>query len=181
MNKMYEYLKNHAYISYNKKSTYEFELSEERAKCIANKYDSLTDELQKENKKLNGAIQTYDILLKANVEENKQLQQENKILRENAENNDKVVDKVNWENQLLKKENHQLQERIEYLERSNNRREDTILEQRQEISDLEGNWNKLKEYIRKNIIYDDVGMKILDPSPLEDYIQELEQGSDSNE
>ena len=40
------------------------------------------------------------------------------------------------------------------------------------------NWNKLKEYIRKNIIYDDVGMKILDPSSLEDYIQELEQGSD---
>ena len=30
-------------------------------------------ELQEENKKLNGAIQTYDILLKANVEENKQL------------------------------------------------------------------------------------------------------------
>lgn len=46
MNKMYEYLKNHAYISYNKKSTYEFELSEERAECIANKYDSLTEELQ---------------------------------------------------------------------------------------------------------------------------------------
>ena len=52
MNKMYEYLKNHAYISYNKKSTYEFELSEERAKCIANKYDSLTDELLQENKQL---------------------------------------------------------------------------------------------------------------------------------
>ena len=30
-------------------------------------------ELQEENKRLNGAIQTYDILLKANVEENKQL------------------------------------------------------------------------------------------------------------
>lgn len=73
MNKMYEYLKNHAYISYNKKSTYEFELSEERAECIANKYDGLTNELQQENKKLNGAIQTYDILLKVNVEENKQL------------------------------------------------------------------------------------------------------------
>ena len=29
--------------------------------------------LQQENKKLNGAIQTYDILLKANVEENKKL------------------------------------------------------------------------------------------------------------
>ena len=52
MNKMYEYLKNHAYISYNKKSTYEFELSEERAKCIANKYDNLIEELQQENKQL---------------------------------------------------------------------------------------------------------------------------------
>lgn len=30
-------------------------------------------ELQQENKKLTGAIQTYDILLKSNVEENKQL------------------------------------------------------------------------------------------------------------
>lgn len=53
---------------------------------------------------------------------------------------------------------------------------------REEVCDrLENNWNKLKEYIRKNIIYDDIGMKILDPSSLEDYIQELEQGSDSNE
>lgn len=30
-------------------------------------------QLQQENKKLNGAIQTYDILLKANTEENKKL------------------------------------------------------------------------------------------------------------
>lgn len=29
--------------------------------------------LQQENKKLNGAIQTYDILLKSNIEENQQL------------------------------------------------------------------------------------------------------------
>lgn len=49
----------------------------------------------------------------------------------------------------------------------------------QENQQLKDNWNKLKEYIRENIIYDDFGMKILDPSPLEDYIQELEQGSDS--
>lgn len=33
------------------------------------------DKLQQENKKLNGTIQTYDILLKANVEENKQLKE----------------------------------------------------------------------------------------------------------
>lgn len=51
----------------------------------------------------------------------------------------------------------------------------------QENDKLKDNWNELKEYIRKNIIYDDVGMKILDSSPLEDYMQELEQGSDSNE
>lgn len=51
----------------------------------------------------------------------------------------------------------------------------------QENEKLKDNWIKLKEYIRKNIIYDDVGMKILDLSPLEDYMQELEQGSDSNE
>lgn len=58
MNKMYEYLKNHAYISYNKKSTYEFEISEERAKCIANKYDNLIEELQQENKQLKDLIDT---------------------------------------------------------------------------------------------------------------------------
>lgn len=51
----------------------------------------------------------------------------------------------------------------------------------QENEKLKDNWIKLKEYIRKNIIYDDVGMKILDSSPLEDYMQELEQGSDSND
>jgi hypothetical protein len=35
--------------------------------------DTTITKLQQENKKLNGAIQTYDILLKSNVEENKQL------------------------------------------------------------------------------------------------------------
>ena len=79
----------------------------------------------------------------------------------------------------LQQKNQQLQERMEYIERSNNRREDTIFEKNQKNSNLEDNWEKIKEYIRKNIIYDNVGMKILDPSPVEDYIQELE-GSDSN-
>ena len=51
----------------------------------------------------------------------------------------------------------------------------------QENEKIKDNWIKLKEYIRKNIIYADVGMKILDSSPLEDYMQGLEQGSDSNE
>lgn len=35
--------------------------------------DKSYEQLQQENKKLNGAIQTYDILLKVNGEENKQL------------------------------------------------------------------------------------------------------------
>lgn len=33
------------------------------------------EQLQQENKRLTGAIQTYDILLKSNVEENKQLKE----------------------------------------------------------------------------------------------------------
>ena len=53
----------------------------------------------------------------------------------------------------LFEENQQLKERIEYLERSNNRREDTIIEQRQRLSDLEDNWNKNKERIDKAICY----------------------------
>lgn len=101
-----------------------------------------------------------------------------KVLIYSQEDLDLILELEKEKNEEIQQENKQLKERIAYLERSNNRREDTILEQRQEISDLEDNWNKLKEYIRKNIIYDDVGMKILDPSPLEDYMQELEQGSD---
>ena len=50
----------------------------------------------------------------------------------------------------LQQDNEKLKERIEYLERSNNRREDTIIEQRQEISDLEDNWNELKKWIVYN-------------------------------
>lgn len=49
----------------------------------------------------------------------------------------------------LQQENKQLKERIEYLERSNNRREDTILEQRQEINDVKDNWNKLRKFVSK--------------------------------
>lgn len=137
------------------------------------------DELQQKNEKLNGAIQTYDILLKSNVEANNQLKLINK---EHQQINGELIqaNKLLNEQYIRLYKDYEQQEQIKYLERSNNRREDTILEQRQEISDLKDNWDKLKEYIRKNIIYDDVGMKILDPSPLEDYMQELE-GSDSNE
>ena len=47
---------------------------EEWFNCNDFKYsDKYIEQLQQENKKLNGAIRTYDILLKSNVEENKQL------------------------------------------------------------------------------------------------------------
>ena len=107
------------------------------------------EQLQQENKKLNGAIQTYDILLKSNIEENKQLQ-----------------------------------ERMEYLERSNNRREDMIIEQRQEISDLEDNWDELKEYLHNVDVVVDYSENydghFINYDELIDKMQEL-QGSDSNE
>lgn len=106
-------------------------------------------DLQQENKKLNGTIQTYDILLKSNIEENKQLQ-----------------------------------ERMEYLERSNNRREDIIIEQRQEISDLEDNWDELKEYLHNVDVVVDYSENydghFINYDELIDKMQELE-GSDSNE
>ena len=70
-----------------------------------------------------------------------ELQKENEILKENAENNDKVVDKVNWENQLLKKKNKQLKD----------------------------NWNKLKEWLSEQPIFD-----YFSPADIKIKIQELE-------
>lgn len=74
-------------------------------------------------------------------------------------------------------ENQQLKERIEYLERSNDRREDTILEQRQEISNLEDNWNKLKEYVKKKqaILFD---TEYICYSNILDKMQEIEEMSE---
>lgn len=85
-----------------------------------------------------------------------------------------------FEYKKLQQKNQKLQERIEYLERSNNRREDTILEQRQEISDLEDNWNKLKEFVLKKqaVLFN---TEYTCYSNILDKMQELEQGSDSNE
>ena len=79
----------------------------------------------------------------------------------------------------IEQENKQLKERIEYLERSNNRREDTILEQRQEISDLEDNWNKLRDYVLKKqaILFD---TEYTCYSNVLDKMKEIE-GNDSNE
>ena len=95
--------------------------------------------LLKENKKLNGTIQTYDILLKANVEENKQLKE-----------------KLNCDLQWAFKYEKQVD-----------------------------NWNKLKEIARSQSGFkkraDLKGGVWFEIDELLDKMQELEQGSDSNE
>ena len=106
---------------------------------------------------------------------------------ENADNISKSIFELQQENKQLKDElKSKPDTQITLQDDKGNKfmviqteRIDMQVELNKTIEKLFNNWNKLREYIRKNIIYDDVGMKILDPSPLEDYIQELE-GSDSN-
>lgn len=70
---------------------------------------SYIKELKKENKKLNGAIQTYDILLKSNVEENKQLEEELKCTIGIVEHN-RIINKKNKEIHQLKDNWNKLKE-----------------------------------------------------------------------
>ena len=57
------------------KGQYKDEKAKDKFKMLCHLEDFMIQywELQEENKRLNGAIQTYNILLKANVKENKQL------------------------------------------------------------------------------------------------------------
>lgn len=97
---------------------------------------------------------------------------ENKILKENSYHNDKVVDKVNWENQLLRKQLEAINEQVDYLRRSIERKEETIIdlqdervpyineyiaklekEQKEFVKCLEDKINKLQGRIDKAIKY----------------------------
>ena len=109
-----------------------------------------------------------------------QLQQENKILKENAENNDKVVDKVNWENMLLKKENKQLKDLIDTILNFSFFKEECPLN-----FGFENNTNEDKS---QSIFYEDEWCENNCNDNYKDCwlkyfkkLQELEQGSDSNE
>ena len=86
----------------------------------------------------------------------------------------------------LQEKNKQLQERIEYLERSNNRRKDTIFEHSQKISDLEDKLSKIETLIINHNcdtgdIYYKYNSKFL-KSELKQRILEIvyEEESDSN-
>ena len=75
------------------------------------------EQLQQENKKLNGTIQTYDILLKANVEENKRIKENyDRIYNENC----KLREEHNINDISLLDENYRLKKgidkAIEYIE-----------------------------------------------------------------
>ena len=87
----------------------------------------------------------------------------------------------------LQQKNQRLQERMEYLERSNNRREDTIFEQSQKMSDLEDKLSKIETLIINHNcdtgdIYYKYNSKFL-KSELKQRILEIvyEEESDSNE
>lgn len=85
--------------------------------------DKSYEQLQQENKKINGAIQTYDILLKANVEENKQLK---RIIKENT---------------ILVKDEYG-----DYQECNIN-----PLRMKQKYEKQVDNWNKLKKWLEKEL------------------------------
>lgn len=123
---------------------------------------SYIEELQQENKKINGAIQTYDILLKANVEENQQLKEELKYTIGIVEHN-RIISKKN-------KEIHQLKKQIKEYQKA-------LDETMSEKIDIENNWNKLKVYI-KTEIPEDVFIDTEWFVSILDKMQQLEQGSD---
>jgi hypothetical protein len=81
-------------------------------------------DLQQENKKLNGTIQTYDILLKANVEENKHLDEVNcKLRKTNEQLKDNWIKLKKWLNnfhKLSEFEQWEIVNKIQELEKGNN-------------------------------------------------------------
>lgn len=128
-------------------------------------YKQLSKQLQQENQKLNGAIQTYDILLKANTEENQQLQEELKYTIGIVEHN-RIISEKN-------KEIHQLKKQIKEYQKA-------LDETMSEKIDIENNWNKLKDYIVKEYyMYLPLEASTRSITILIDKIQELEQGSDN--
>lgn len=119
-------------------------------------------QLQQENKKLNGTIQTYDILLKANVEENKQLKEQLLVAQTNEET---------------------FRLEMEDITQTLGLTEDTLFDDVKAYArSLKDNWNKLKEWVDKCYDYytnekDYIGGRLCF-TDMKNKIQELEQGSD---
>ena len=79
----------------NNDKRYDYLCKQFNAVDYAMKLEKYTIKLQQENKKLNGAIQTYDILLKANTDENNQLKRNWNELKKWLEENESFDDYCN--------------------------------------------------------------------------------------
>ena len=115
-------------------------------------YDGLKqgiEELQQENKQLKEQLDYI-----RSGEYYNQLRFERDMLQDIVEKGeipkeDKEFIDCTHRNTELLEENKQLKERVEYLERSNNRREDTIIGLRQELADSEVSREKAIKYIEQ--------------------------------
>lgn len=191
MNKMYEYLKEHAYVSENKHSNYQFELTEERAECIANKHNNIIKDLEEANKQLKDNINQMD----------DSVDKLQKKLIKQKEVIDKAIELLNnpWSFESGNKEVYEqlkaINNEYERLNKENSRGFKITNVQEYNIYELlsfknyKDNWNKLKEYCEENTLCyevgDDentklIGSRIRGLNVL-DKMQELEQGSDINE
>lgn len=63
------------YTYETREDTKVFDINSNNGKLMYATVNEIVSPILEENQKLNGTIQTYDILLKANVEENKQLKE----------------------------------------------------------------------------------------------------------
>lgn len=173
-NEMYKYLKEHAYISYNKKSNHQFELSVERAQCIANKYHNLTEELQQEKKQLKKDInrilennyteEQLDFAVNEVKEQVKAEQQLTDMLHNN-------IDKLRVKNYELCEENKQLKEELQQFQYDFEKQEAEVFnELEQAINELDLS-DKTKEYLI-DLMNKDVNIVF---GIVEDKIQELKE------
>lgn len=128
------------------------------------------------------------LLYKCNRQKNQLRKQKIKILeykeeiKKTEELKIEYSKSIDFISQKANKEIERLKERIEYLERSNNRREDEILELRQENANLDNIINELEKYIKTDAkieLYKDVsGLRtFVDGQDLLNKLQEL-KGSD---
>ena len=118
-NDMYDYLKEHAYIAKNKKSNFQFELSQERAECIANKFNSLVIDLY-QNQWL-GRIQD--------------LEQENQELKKQLSNSHQIEVQQKEFIKWLEKEIKTTQDRLNKYNEKVKNREETDIEYYESIID----------------------------------------------
>lgn len=155
------------YAYETRKDTRVFDINSNNGKLMYATVNEIVSSILEENKKLNGTIQTYDILLKANVEENKQLKEENQKLKSQLAGTTHCYDE---------EEHRKLQENYDriYAENCKLREEHNI----NDVSLLDENY-WLKKVINKAIEKLHCWGEVLDPEFQQEMLKILE--GDSNE